>query len=107
MQQVGLNVKNVMVIKRSNVKIVLVKAQNPVLIVQERVEKIVIGVSGMGRLIVLIVVDLEMTEGMNVTLVMEAENQIALTVLVEDQNNVIPVLDHQKKIAIHAMVQAK
>jgi hypothetical protein len=52
-------------------------------------------------------VDLEMTEGMNVTLVMEAENQIALTVLVEDQNNVIPVLDHQKIIAIHAMVQAK
>jgi hypothetical protein len=39
--------------------------------------------------------------------VMEVANQIALTVLVGDLNNVIPVLDYQKRIVIHAMVQAK
>ena len=55
----------------------------------------------------MIAVDLEMTAMMNVALALGAVNQIALTVLAGDLNNVIPVMDHQKRIVIHAMVQVK
>jgi hypothetical protein len=48
-QQVGQNVRNAMEIKRLNAKIVMVKEQNTVMIVQEQVVKIVIGVMVMGR----------------------------------------------------------
>jgi hypothetical protein len=107
MQQVGLNVKNAMVIKRLNAKIVMAKGQNTVMIVQEQEEKSVIGAMVMVELIVMNVAGLGMTVMMIAVNVTELANQIALTVLVGDLNNVIPVMDHQKRTAIHAMVQVK